>query len=77
VCILLAWQANRPAAGMEFKHALAHPAGALLFTYTLLRSTVLTLRQGGIRWRETHYPLDALRANRPATLPGADRATGP
>jgi hypothetical protein len=75
-CTLLAWQANRPASGTGLKHALAHPVGALLFVYTLLRSTVLTLRQGGIRWRDTHYPLDALRANRPATLPGAGGGDG-
>jgi hypothetical protein len=27
-----------------------------------INSTFVTLRQGGIRWRETFYPLDALRA---------------
>jgi glycosyltransferase involved in cell wall biosynthesis len=33
-----------------------------VFFYALLNSTVLTLRQGGIRWRDTFYPLDTLRA---------------
>lgn len=33
-----------------------------LFLYAVLNSTVVTLRQGGIRWRETFYPLDKLRA---------------
>lgn len=32
-----------------------------LFLYAVLNSTVVTLRQGGIRWRETFYPLKALR----------------
>jgi hypothetical protein len=27
----------------------------------LLRSTIVTLRQRGIVWRETFYPLDELR----------------
>jgi glycosyltransferase involved in cell wall biosynthesis len=33
-----------------------------VFLYALLNSTFVTLRQGGIRWRDTFYPLDALRA---------------
>jgi len=33
-----------------------------MFLYALLNSTLVTLRQGGIRWRETFYALDALRA---------------
>jgi glycosyltransferase involved in cell wall biosynthesis len=37
------------------------PLGALLFTYMLLRSTVVTLLQGGIVWRDTFYPLKDLR----------------
>jgi hypothetical protein len=34
----------------------------VLFLYTLLNSTFVTLRRGGIRWRETFYPLKSLRA---------------
>jgi len=37
------------------------PLGALVFSYILLRSTVLTLKQGGIYWRDTFYKLDDLR----------------
>jgi hypothetical protein len=33
-----------------------------MFLYILLNSTLVTLRQGGIRWRETFYPLRVLRA---------------
>ena len=33
-----------------------------VFLYALLNSTFVTLRQGGIRWRDTFYPLDTLRA---------------
>ena len=42
-------------------YALTHPLGALIFSYMLLRSTVVTLRQGGIVWRDTFYPLEELK----------------
>jgi len=42
-------------------YALTHPVGAILFTYMLLRSTVVTLRQGGIVWRGTFYKLEDLK----------------
>jgi len=42
-------------------YALTQPLGALLFCYMLLRSTVVTLRQGGIVWRDTFYPLEELK----------------
>jgi glycosyltransferase involved in cell wall biosynthesis len=42
-------------------YALTHPLGAVLFTYMLVRSTVVTLRQGGVTWRGTFYPLEKLR----------------
>jgi glycosyltransferase involved in cell wall biosynthesis len=42
-------------------YALTQPLGGLLFCYMLLRSTVVTLRQGGIVWRDTFYPLDELK----------------
>ena len=32
-----------------------------MFLYILLNSTLVTLCQGGIRWRETFYPLQTLR----------------
>ena len=37
------------------------PIGAVIFAYMLLRSTVYTLKQGGIVWRGTFYPLEALK----------------
>ena len=42
-------------------YSFTHPLGALLFSYMLLRSTVVTLKQGGIIWRDTFYPLDDLK----------------
>jgi glycosyltransferase involved in cell wall biosynthesis len=40
---------------------LLHPVSTVLFTYTLLRSMVLTLWHDGIEWRGTKYPLEELR----------------
>ena len=42
-------------------YAFTHPLGSLLFSYMLLRSTVVTLKQGGIIWRDTFYPLEDLK----------------
>ena len=42
-------------------YAFTHPVGAVLFCYMLLRSTVVTLWQGGVTWRDTFYPLDKLK----------------
>ncbi len=38
-----------------------HPVSTALFTYTMLRSTFLTLQREGITWRGTFYPLEELR----------------
>ena len=42
-------------------YALTHPLGALILAYMLLRSAVVTLRQGGIFWRGTFYSLEELK----------------
>lgn len=42
-------------------YAFTHPLGAVLFSYMLLRSTVVTLRDGGVTWRGTFYRLEELR----------------
>ena len=38
-----------------------HPVSTCLVMYTVARSMVLTIRQGGIVWRGTKYPLEELR----------------
>ncbi len=42
-------------------YGFTHPLGAILLSYMLLRSTFVTLKQGGIVWRGTFYPLDDLK----------------
>ncbi len=44
--------------------ALGFPVSVLLFVYIQWRTMILTLAQGGIRWRDTFYPLAVLKANR-------------
>jgi len=38
-----------------------HPISTLLFCYAVMRSTFLTLRQGGVVWRGTFYALEELK----------------
>jgi glycosyltransferase involved in cell wall biosynthesis len=40
---------------------LLHPLSTVLFAYTLMRSTWVTLGNGGVQWRGTFYPLEELR----------------
>jgi glycosyltransferase involved in cell wall biosynthesis len=42
-------------------YALTHPIGALIFCWMVLRSTIVTLRQGGVVWRDTFYKLSDLK----------------
>jgi GT2 family glycosyltransferase len=44
-------------------YAALFPAGAALFLYSLLRSAITTIQQGGVTWRGTFYPLSELRRN--------------
>jgi cellulose synthase/poly-beta-1,6-N-acetylglucosamine synthase-like glycosyltransferase len=45
-------------------YAILFPAGAVLFIYSLIRSAFTTLKDGGVTWRGTFYPLAELRKNR-------------
>ncbi len=44
-------------------YAVLFPAGACLFLYSILRSALTTLRDGGVTWRGTFYPLAELRSH--------------
>jgi hypothetical protein len=50
--------------GWSWRAALGTPFMIPVFICALLNSTFTTLRQGGVRWRESFYPLDALRTGR-------------
>ena len=51
------------ASGLSTWNALLFPLSALAFVFTLLRSMILTLKQGGVIWRGTFYSLAELRKN--------------
>jgi glycosyltransferase involved in cell wall biosynthesis len=66
VCLILwflAWGAAK-AVNAHATTALAFPLMCAMLVYIQLRSMLLTLINGGIRWRDTHYPLAELKANR-------------
>jgi cellulose synthase/poly-beta-1,6-N-acetylglucosamine synthase-like glycosyltransferase len=52
----MSWRSAVPA-----YYFVLHPVSTILFIYTLLRSMFLTLRNDGIEWRGTKYPLEELR----------------
>jgi glycosyltransferase involved in cell wall biosynthesis len=47
--------------GWPKRAGLAMPWAIPVFLYANLNSAIVTLRAGGIRWRETFYPLEVLR----------------
>jgi cellulose synthase/poly-beta-1,6-N-acetylglucosamine synthase-like glycosyltransferase len=47
--------------GWPWINALGIPFMIPIFWLTLINSTFVTLRQGGVRWRDTFYPLETLR----------------
>jgi hypothetical protein len=48
--------------GWPWHFALGVPLMIPVFWLSLLNSVFVTLRQGGVRWRDTFYPLAQLRA---------------
>lgn len=50
--------------GFPLTVGIFYPWAMVVFAFIMLRSMVLTLRQGGIRWRDTFYSLESLRAGR-------------
>jgi len=50
--------------GWSRKEAFLSPLVSIVFVYAGLRSMLLTLRRGGVQWRDTFYPLAQLRAGR-------------
>ncbi|MDP9162148.1 MAG: glycosyltransferase family 2 protein [Acidobacteriota bacterium] len=60
-CIFCVYFGMSEKSGIPFYYVFLHPVSTLLFVYTLLRSTFLTLHQRGVIWRGTKYPLEALR----------------
>jgi len=56
---LHAWCART--ARVSWFYGFTHPIGACILCYLLLRGTVVTVRRGGVVWRDTFYSLKDLR----------------
>jgi hypothetical protein len=59
--VFATYAAGSGTAGIRWWHGLLLLPGAALYNYAMVRSMVLALRRGGIRWRETFYPLEELK----------------
>jgi len=46
---------------LRWYYALLLPLSAVLIAFALIRSTWVTLRRGGVTWRDHHYPISLLR----------------
>ncbi|HXZ18903.1 MAG TPA: glycosyltransferase family 2 protein [Candidatus Acidoferrales bacterium] len=60
-CAVLLQARNARLGRLSPLYGLMHPFGALLLCFMSARSAFLTMRQRGIYWRGTFYPLEALR----------------
>jgi len=61
VCILAIYAGMAPKSGIGPWYFFTHPISASLFAYAVVLSAVTTLRQGGVEWRGTLYPLEELK----------------
>jgi glycosyltransferase involved in cell wall biosynthesis len=62
--ILLCYREVERSVRVRLWQAMLMPMGLTIFVYAFFRSMVVTLRQGGVRWRGTFYPLEELRRGR-------------
>jgi hypothetical protein len=62
--VLIGYREVERAARISLWQAVLMPVGVTIFVYAFFRSMVVTLRQGGVRWRGTFYPIAELRKRR-------------
>jgi glycosyltransferase involved in cell wall biosynthesis len=62
--VLISYGEVARVAKIRLWQAALMPVGVTLFVYAFLRSMVITLAQGGVRWRDTFYPIGELRKRR-------------
>ncbi len=64
VWLLLVWGIIAGQARLRPWTAIAFPLTVLLFVFIQWRAMILAFKNKGIRWRDTHYPLAELKANK-------------
>jgi Glycosyl transferase family 2 len=62
--VVVFYAMNAPAVGGRREHGLLFPVAVLMFVFLMWNSMLRTLLNGGINWRDTHYSLAELRANK-------------
>ena len=62
--ILLLYAGAARAQRTPMRYGVLFPIASALFVFVVWNATLYALRNRGIEWRGTHYPLDELRANR-------------
>ncbi len=62
-CIVFIYFHMTRRSGVSPIYVLLHPVATVLMTYAMLRSTFLTLAQGGVVWRGTKYSLEDLKGS--------------
>ncbi|HUP89165.1 MAG TPA: glycosyltransferase [Longimicrobiales bacterium] len=60
---MLTLSATAPVADRPWRFAPVILFASLTFEYAVFRAVFLTLKRGGIQWRDTFYPLDLLKTN--------------
>ena len=63
ILLMMAWISAR-AIGARRSTCLAFPLAVAMFVVIQWRAMILALVNNGIRWRDTHYPLVKLKANK-------------
>jgi hypothetical protein len=61
VGIFLCYREAARSVSIRIWQATLMPVGVTLFLYAFVRSMIVTLKQGGVIWRGTFYPLSDLR----------------
>ncbi|HET8946166.1 MAG TPA: glycosyltransferase family 2 protein [Candidatus Polarisedimenticolia bacterium] len=74
VLLMMLQSTSRRLSRSPFALWVAYPCAVALLLYAYWNSTIRTLRDGGVRWRDTFYPLDVLR--RGVVRPGDGRSPG-
>jgi glycosyltransferase involved in cell wall biosynthesis len=61
---LATYAAGAPLVGARRRYAVLFPVSVLLFIYLMWNAARKTILNGGINWRDTHYSLAELKANK-------------
>ncbi len=64
VLIFLLYWGSARLQGLRRWYGVGHAPATLLFIFIIWRSMILALKNNGISWRGTHYPLSELKANK-------------